>query len=236
MGTILSVISGKGGTGKSTISAALGLTAAKQGNRVLLVDLDAGLGTLDLLLHMQDRVVFDLGDVLNGQKSPGSVVYACPDEPNLSLVCAPAVYTGAFRIESLVPVFEEYRRSFDLIILDLPAGLLPGAQIAELIADRTVVVATPDLVSVRDAQRLSVLLPPEHVCLLVNKVSRTAMKTGGLSDLDEAMDLAGLPLLGVIPFDPMIGRVCSTKQTQEILSAVVSRLSGVYVPLILRFI
>ena len=106
-------------------------------------------------------------------------------------------------------------------------------------ADRTLVVVTPDLVSVRDAQRLSVLLPPECVSLLINKISRNAMRTGGLSDLDEAIDMAGLPLIGAVPFDPFVGDYFTggsrfQKQTEIIFSAIAARLAGRYVPLILK--
>lgn len=238
MGTVISVVSGKGGTGKSTISAALGVAAAKQGKRVLLADLDAGLCSLDLLFHMQDRIVLDLGDVCSGRCAPADAVFAHPDCLQLSLICAPSVNSSDFHLADGVPLFQEYKKQFDFVFLDHPAGL-SSAQVSHLLADRTLVVVTPDLVSVRDAQRLSVLLPPEHVSLVINRISRDTMCAGGLVDLDEAVDMAGLPLIGAVPFDPFVGDFLTggnrlQRQTEEIFSAIAARLAGQYVPLILK--
>lgn len=238
MGTIISVISGKGGTGKSTISASLGVAAAKQGKRVLLADLDAGLCSLDLLFHMQDRITFDLQDVCSGRCVPADAVFAHPDYPQLSLLCASSVDPTGFHLADIVPLLKEYKKQFDFVILDHSAGL-SVAQDSLLMADQTLVVVTPDLVSVRDAQRLSMLLPPKHVSLLINKISRDAMRTGGLADLDEAIDMAGLPLIGAVPFDPFVGDFFIggsrfQKQTEAIFSAIAARLTGQYVPLILK--
>ena len=238
MGTIISVISGKGGTGKSTISASLSVAAAKQGKRSLLVDLDAGLCSLDLFFHMQDRIVFDLQDVCSGRCAPADAVFVHPDYPQLSLLCAPSVDPSDFHLADAAPLIKEYKKQFDFVILDHSAGL-SASLASHLMADRTLVVVTPDLVSVRDAQRLSVLLPPECVSLLINKVSRDAMRTGGLSDLDEAIDMAGLPLIGAVPFDPFVGDYFTggsrfQKQTEIIFSAIAARLAGRYVPLILK--
>ena len=88
---VIMLASGKGGTGKSTISASLSVAAAKQGKRILLVALDAGLCSLDLFFHMQDRIVFDLQDVCSGRCAPADAVFAHPDYPQLSLLCAPSV-------------------------------------------------------------------------------------------------------------------------------------------------
>lgn len=234
MATILSVMSGKGGTGKSTLSASLGQIAARQGNRVLLVDLDAGLGSLDLMLGLEDRMVFDLGDVLAGRCTPMDAAYPCPHLDKLSLASAPMAHGTPFSVADTAAIFAEYRRAFDLILLDLPAGITASVDAARSIADESIVVVTPDMIAVRDAQRLAELLPEKPARMLINKVSRPAMKAGGLADLDEAIDLAGLPLLGVVPFDASLAKLGHAPQTRAILSAIVSRIFGTYVPLILQ--
>lgn len=233
MGTVFSVMSGKGGTGKSTLSASLGQIAARKGSKVLLVDLDAGLGSLDLMLGVEN-MVFDLGDVLDGRCSPMDAVYPCPDLRNLSLACAPMVHGIPFSVADTVSLFAEYRRCFDLILLDLPAGITMSVEAANALADEVIVVVTPDRIAVRDAQRLADFLPDKPARMLINKVSRAAMNAGGLTDLDEAIDLAGLQLLGVVPFDPYLSALGHDQQTLQILTAIVERICGKYVPLILR--
>ena len=239
MGTIVSVVSGKGGTGKSTIAASLGITAARQKKRVLLADLDAGLCSLDLFFHMQDRIVYNLGDVCSGRCTPADAVFAHMDNPYVSLVCAPAVNFSDFHIADVLPALREYQKQFDLIFLDMPAGISAAAEASNLLSDETLVVVTPDLISVRDAQRLAAFLPLEHVHLLINKVSRSTVQLGGLSDLDEAVDMVGVPLLGVLPLDIGIsGYIAEDKRcsplTRKIFSALIERLNSRYVPLILK--
>lgn len=229
---ILSVMSGKGGTGKSTLSASIGKIAAKRGKRVLLIDLDAGLGSLDLMLGMEN-LVFDLNDALDGRCSAMDAVYPHSKIENLYLATAPMVNGDAFSFTAAIPLFEEYHLKFDLVLLDLPAGLSMSVAAAN-ISSGVIVVTTPDAIAVRDAQRLSVLLPDIPARLLINKVSKATMKAGGLIDLDEAIDLAGMQLLGVVPFDPFLASAKRDPQTEEIVEAIVSRIEGKYVPIILR--
>lgn len=229
---ILSVMSGKGGTGKSTLSALIGKIAAKRGKRVLLIDLDTGLGSLDLMLGMKN-LVFDLNDALNGRCSAMDAVYPNDKNRNLYLATAPMIYGTSFSFTAAIPLFEEYHRQFDLVLLDLPAGLSMSVEAAN-ISNGVIVVVTPDMIAMRDAQRLAALIPDLPARLLINKVSKATMKAGGLTDLDEAIDLSGLQLLGVVPFDPFLSSLEHDQQTLDILNAIVSRIEGKYVPIILR--
>ena len=249
MAKIIAVVSGKGGTGKSTVSAALALALAKLGKSVLAADLDAGLRSLDLLLGMEDRVVYDLGDVLAGRCELSAALTAHGAFPRLGLLCAPALPTpagGGEDFPGLTAALRAAAQGFEYAILDLPAGLGFALPIARELADLAVVVATPDLVTMRDARRTVDMLfcDGRKPCrLVINKVSRETMLAGGLRDLDEMMDVVGAPLLGVIPADEFIsapllgtqGRKCRRAElTGEIFAAMARRITGEYVPLLLR--
>lgn len=249
MTKIIAVVSGKGGTGKSTISAALALALASLGKSVLAADLDAGLRSLDLLLAMENRVVYDLGDVFSGRCELSAAMAAHGEFPLLKLLCAPSLPVSAGREEILPELIGALRlaaQGFEYAILDLPAGLGFAVPVARELADLAVVVATPDLVTMRDARRTVDVLFSEgrKPCrLVINKVSRETMLAGGLRDLDEMMDTVGVPLLGVIPTDHFINSPLSGKRncrcaelTREVFRAMARRINGEYIPLLLRVV
>ena len=244
MAKILSVLSGKGGTGKSTISAALAVSLAARGHRVLAVDLDIGLRSLDLLLGMENRIIFDIGDVLAGRCELQAACVPHSKYPNLRLLCPPAA-SGGEPAEELAVQLRRASEGTDYLMLDLPAGLGLSVRMAQELSDLCIAVTTPDLVTVRDTRTaLDLVLKagPKPCRLVVNKVNRAAMRAGGIIDLDELMDRIGAPLLGVIPMDPYIASdgvsLPSEKQrsgqTQKILDAMAGRICGEYVPLVLR--
>lgn len=239
MAKIISVLSGKGGTGKSTVTVMLGIAAARAGKRVLLADFDAPLCSLDLMLSMQDQMVFHLGDVMSGKCRMQSAVYSHPDIDGLSLCCAheESGQTNAALIKQAA-LLRGVENRYDLILLDLPAGLFNSTDIANSVSDEVVVVLTPDIVCARDVQKLApfITVPAR---LVFNKVDRISVKAGGLLDLDEAMDLSGMALLGVVPFIQEVAGLANKggaghKKVMRIADAIVSRLTGTYIPLILK--
>ena len=238
MAKIISVLSGKGGTGKSTVTALLGIAAAKAGKRVLLADFDAPLHSLDLLLSMQDQIVFDLSDVLKEKIRIKQAIYPHPDLPLLSLCCAQQSGQDQSSLVKQAALLRGIQNGYDLILLDLPAGLFCSADIANSVSDEAVLGLTPDIICVRDAQKLAPMLSvPAR--LVFNKVDRDAVKSGGLVDLDEAMDLCGTALLGVVPFVKNAAGLVNKggageKKVMQIADAIVSRLTGSYIPLILK--
>lgn len=244
MARIIGIVSGKGGTGKSTIAAALSLALARIGSSVLAVDLDSGLRSLDLLLGVEDRVVFDLRDVQTGMRPLEDALVSCSAE--LSLLCAPPDGTPP-DAGALCSMLRQLSGRYEYIVLDLPAGIGFSTEVARQIADLVVLVATPDLLTMRDARNTAdmILRQTGKACrLIVNKVSRNTMLAGGLADLDEMMDAVGIPLLAVVPEDAFInvtqerarGSLRRNPLTDRVFEALARRITGEYVPLLMKTI
>lgn len=243
MAKIISVISGKGGTGKSTVAAALSLSLAKLGCSVLAADMDTGLRSLDLLLGMENKLVFDLGDVEEGRCDLAHAMAAHDRYPHLRLVCAPADVSREFRNADAADRLRDAAREFDYLILDLPAGIGASLFFTGELADLAVIVTVPELVTLRDSRRTvdALLAKCRKPCrLVINKVCRETMLASGVRDLDEVMDLVGVPLLSVLPFDPYINADGSRKRdarrsvlSQQVFDAMARRVTGEYVPLMM---
>ncbi len=237
---IISVVSGKGGTGKSTISAGLALSLAKENKKVLIVDFDIGLRALDIMLGVENSVVFDLGDVLNKK---------CADEAamikvntNLVLMCTPMIIDDTTNIGKMLDLIEAYKNIFDYIVLDLPAGLGLSVMVAERLSDLCIIVATTDTVTMRDSRKICDAISENRTIkfnLIINKVSKQCLKAGGINNLDEVMDAIGVPLIGVLQEDNFISGIYSKgvvpKGTSvEVIDAIAKRICGEYVPLVVK--
>ena len=204
MGQTIAVVSGKGGTGKTSFTANVGMALAQLGHPTLCLDCDIGLRNLDIALAMTDRAVMDFTDVLAGYCSLKDAVTPHPLQRNLYLLTAPSRLEG-LRIseEAFRSLFPEIRSRFDYCLIDAPAGLGAGFRLALSAADRAVVVTTTDASSLRDAQRTVMeldFLPRGKVHLVVNRCRKKLLKSLHQT-IDDAIDMAGLPLLGVIPED-----------------------------------
>ena len=199
MGLAIAVASGKGGTGKSTSTAALGCCLAMLGKRTVLVDADAELRNLDLCLGLGDRVVLDYGDVLAGRCELERALTDAPAFPGLSLLAAPMEETA----EGLSQLLLRLKESFDYCLIDCPGGLGGGFRAAAAAADRALVVANTDPCSHRDAARAAQALGElgvEDIRLLISRVSRRFL-TASRATLDDSMDQVGLRLIGYVPED-----------------------------------
>ena len=219
-GQCIAVVSGKGGTGKTSLSAGVGTALAQSGKRVLCVDCDIGLRNLDLALGLTDRALMDFSDVALDRCPLEAAVVAHPSIPNLYLLTAPVRMRGpAVTEEDFRRMLQKIRQQFDFCLLDAPAGLGRGFQLATCAADRCVVVTTADASSLRDAQRtVSVLrnrIPRIH--LVVNRVQPRLLRRLHTT-IDDAMDAAGLPLLGIVPEDPQV-MLCANQGQPLILRA-----------------
>lgn len=204
MGRVIAVVSGKGGTGKTSFTANVGMALAQMGHPTLCLDCDVGLRNLDIALAMTDRAVMDFTDVMYGRCSLEEAAVRHPVEKNLYLLTAPA-RTGAEEIsrDSFRELFPEIRERFDYCLVDAPAGLGRGFQLALAGADRAVVVTTTESSSLRDAQRTVMELNGlgrGQVHLVVNRCRKKLLRSLHQT-IDDAIDSAGLPLLGVIPED-----------------------------------
>lgn len=204
MGQCIAVVSGKGGTGKTSFTAGVGEALALSGRRVLCLDCDVGLRNLDLALGLSDRALMDFSDVAQGRCSLESAVVEHPQLPGLFLLTAPVRTRGRPVTETqMADLLAEVRKRYDFCLLDAPAGLGTGFLLATAAADRAVVVTTTDPSSLRDAQHTVMELDrfgSGKLHLVVNRVRKKLLRSMHAT-IDDAIDKAGLPLIGVVPED-----------------------------------
>ena len=207
MGQVIAVVSGKGGTGKTSLTAGVASALALEGKRVLCVDCDVGLRNLDLSLGLGDRCLMDFSDVLAGRCRFDAAVVRHPELPGLYLLTAPLSLAGEPATEEkMARLLRAAGAVFDFCLLDAPAGLGEGFRLALAGAERVIVVTGPEASSLRDAQHTVTLLsrfPAGQVHLVVNRVKKSLLRSMHAT-IDDAMDAAGLPLLGVVPEDELI--------------------------------
>lgn len=205
MSTVIAVTSGKGGTGKTSFVGAVGSCLAALGYATLCIDMDVGLRNLDLNLGLADRALMDFTDVIQGRCSLEKAVVEHPDIHGLFILTAPFTLPKEIGPEEFRTLLREARKSYDYILLDAPAGLGEGFQLAVCGCDRAIVVATNDASSLRDAQRTVTVLSQtvDTIHLVVNRVQPKLLRKLHAT-IDDAMDTAGLPLLGVVPEDSMV--------------------------------
>lgn len=203
MGQVLVVTSGKGGTGKTTLCAGIASSLAKRGQQVLCIDGDIGLRNLDIALGMSDTATVSFIDVIEGR-------CALEDAPRhrtmtgLVLLTAP-VSAGDAACEGFDRLLRQARLQFGWVLIDAPAGIGSGFELATAFADRALVVSGADPASLRDAGRAAQLLRPSvrQIHLVVNRISRRLFRQIGAT-VDDMMDQIGLPLLGLVPEDPNV--------------------------------
>lgn len=248
MGTAIVVTSGKGGVGKSTVSLGLAAQFAANGERVLLIDCDAGLRSLDRMTGVEEALVFDSSDVVAGRCAPAEAIYPCGAMPGVSLMPAPANgedLVPQHVMQRLVPMLKRY---FDRVLLDSPAGVGRGFRAAAAAADRALIVCSPDPVCIRDASIVRRLLTETGVSqqrLIINRFQAEYFKSissesGVCRDLDDVIDLSGVRLVGVVPEDRKMAAAFARGRCPETdapgmmaLSRIAARLNGVSVPLVM---
>ena len=204
MGKIIAVVSGKGGTGKTSFTANTGLALAALDQHVLCMDCDITLRNLDLALGLSDRALMDFSDVLAERCTLEQAVVTHEKYLSLDLLAAHmADRPLALTVRQLAALAREIREKYDWCLMDAPAGLGQGFKMAACMADQVIVVTTTDISAMRDAQRTAMELsafPANAVHLVVGRVSRKTLRALHTT-IDDAIDTAGLPLLGVIPED-----------------------------------
>ena len=203
MATSIVITSGKGGTGKTSLTGGVASCLAALGHRVLCIDMDIGLRNLDLSLGLSDRALMDFTDVLEGRCSLERAAVAHPVIRGLYLLTAPILLpVRPLSGQAMAQLVRQAKEDFDFVLMDSPAGLGEGFQLAVCAADRAVVVCTTDASALRDAQRTVALLRGRisRIHLVVNRVQPRLLKRLHTT-IDDAMDAAGLPLLGVVPED-----------------------------------
>ena len=203
MGELIAILSGKGGTGKTTVCAGLATALAAAGEKVLCIDCDVGLRNLDLSLGMSDSSALSFLEVCQGDY-PVEQAAKHPQFPGLSFLTAPMnCPVNAIDSEAFGEMLHSAREQFDYIFLDAPAGVDAGFRLAATFADRCILVTGPSPAALRDAAwvgEVLELMGKTNVRLIVNRVNRKLVRTLEMN-IDDMMDSAGLPLLGVIPED-----------------------------------
>ena len=243
MGQVIAIVSGKGGTGKTSLTALIGASLAELGHQTLCLDCDVGLRNLDLAMGLSDRALMDFSDVAAGRAALDQAAVQHPARPNLYLLTAPTRLSWDFDPAGMARLLKDVRERFDFCLIDSAAGLGEAFHLATESADRALVVTTTDPTSLRDAQRavieLERVFPDGKLHLIVNRVRRRLLKSLR-SNIDDAMDAAGLPLLGVVPEDEDVpallgrGRLDAFgyySAAQRACRNIARRLSGQRVPL-----
>ncbi len=208
MGEVIVITSGKGGVGKTTTTANLGTGLASQGKKVVLVDTDIGLRNLDVVMGLENRIVYDLVDVIEGSCRLKQALIKDKRFDGLHLL--PAAQTrdkSAVTPQQMVKLCDELRKEFDYIIVDCPAGIEQGFKNAIAGADKALVVTTPEVSAVRDADRIIGLLEAHEIKnprLIVNRVRNDMVKRGDMMSIDDIIDILAIDLIGVVPDDENI--------------------------------
>ena len=240
MGSVIVVTSGKGGTGKTSITGGVGSCLARLGKSVLCMDMDIGLRNLDISLGLSDRALMDFADVVLGRCTLEKAAVGHPDLPGLFLLSAPMSFTPRLTTWQVQELLDTARQRYDYILIDCPAGLGPGFELATCGADRALVVATNDASSLRDAQRtVAELERLDQIHLVMNRIQPKLLRQLRTT-IDDAMDAAGLPLIGVVPEDPKVilsanqGRPLILNGRQGAATAclnIAKRIQGIRVPI-----
>ena len=214
MGELIAILSGKGGTGKTSVCAGLAEALAQQKQQVLCIDCDVGLRNLDIALALSDMGSLSFLDVCQGNY-PLEMATAHPVYPRLHFLTAPVNCTAdQIPQEGFLAMLEAAREKFDYVLMDAPAGIETGFSLTAQYADRIILVTGPDPASIRDAARAAEVLElmgKGNVRLIVNRISRKIAAALDLT-VDDIMDRAGLPLLGVVPEDPDVTLAAAFRQ------------------------
>lgn len=205
MGEAIVVTSGKGGVGKTTTTANIGAALALLGKKVCVIDADIGLRNLDIVMGLENRIVYDVVDVVTGVCRVKQALIRDKRFENLSLL--PAAQTkdkNAINPEQMKELVNDLKKTHDYVIVDCPAGIEQGFKNAIAGADRAVVVTTPEVSAVRDADRIIGLLEAAEISnprLIVNRLRVDMVKRGEMMNVEDIEDILAIDLIGVVPDD-----------------------------------
>jgi septum site-determining protein MinD len=205
---IITITSGKGGVGKTTTTANLGVALAMMGQRVVGIDTDIGLRNLDVVMGLENRIVYDLVDAIEGHCRLRQALIR--DKRLSELYMLPAAQTRdktAVTPDQMVALCEQLRPDFDFILIDSPAGIEQGYRNAVAPADRVIIVTTPDVSAVRDADRIVGLIEAEGkgpARLIINRLNTDMVRRGEMLSKEDVVDILAIDLLGIVPEDKQI--------------------------------
>ncbi|RAX55380.1 septum site-determining protein MinD [Helicobacter sp. 16-1353] len=212
---VITITSGKGGVGKSTATGNLSVGLANRGKKVVAIDFDIGLRNLDMILGLENRIVYDVVDVMEGKCNLNQALIN--DKRSKNLYFLPASQNKDKNIldkDKVKVLIEELKKIFDFIIIDSPAGIESGFEHAIFWADRAFIVVTPEVSSVRDADRVIGIIDAKsdkakegkevQKALIINRIKPDLVKKGEMMSSDDVLSILGIPLLGLIPEDEKI--------------------------------
>jgi septum site-determining protein MinD len=230
MGEVIVITSGKGGVGKTTTTANIGTGLAAMGKKVVMVDTDIGLRNLDVVMGLENRIVYDIVDVVLGNCRLKQALIK--DKRFDGLYLLPAAQTkdkNAVNIEQMQKLCAELKEEFDFVIIDCPAGIEQGFRNAIAGAERAIVVTTPEVSAVRDADRIIGLLEAAELRdpkLIVNRLRPHMVAAGDMMGIEDMIDILAIELLGVVPDDESI--VISTNRGEPAVLEMTSRAGEAY--------
>ena len=207
-GRVIVITSGKGGVGKTTTTANIGTGLALRGKKVCMIDADIGLRNLDVVMGLENRIVYDLVEVVEGNCKLRQALIK--DKRNDNLFLLPAAQTrekDAVSPEQMKELCAQLAEEFDFVILDSPAGIEHGFRNAIAGADEAIIVTTPEVSAVRDADRIIGMLEAHELHnpqLVINRIRLDMVKRGDMMDIDDVLDILAIDLVGVIPDDQSI--------------------------------
>jgi septum site-determining protein MinD len=205
---VITITSGKGGVGKTTATANLGVALALEGQRVVAVDADIGLRNLDVVMGLENRIVYDIVDVTEGHCRLRQALIRDKRVPELYLL--PAAQTRdktAVSPEDMVRLCDQMRGDFDFILIDSPAGIEQGFRNAIAPADKVLIVTTPEVAAVRDADRIVGLIEAEEkgpASLIINRLKPDMVRYGDMLNTADVMEILAIDLIGIVPDDKAI--------------------------------
>ena len=220
-GRVIVITSGKGGVGKTTTSANIGTALAKEGYKVVLIDTDLGLRNLDLLLGLENRIVYTIVDVIEERCKLKQALVKDKKNPNLSLLAAAQTRDkSAVNAEQLTEICNKLKAKNDFVLIDCPAGIEQGFQNAIAGASEAIVVTTPEMSAIRDADRIIGLLNTKEEItstrLLLNRVRPNLIRNNEMMSVDDVVGILEIPLIGIIPEDT--GIITSTNKGEPIVN------------------
>lgn len=208
MSEVIVITSGKGGVGKTTTTANVGTGLAKLNKKVVLIDTDIGLRNLDVVMGLENRIVYNLVDVVEGNCRIKQALIKDKKYPELALL--PSAQTrdkASVTPEQMKKLVDELKEDFDYILLDCPAGIEQGFKNAIAGADRALVVTTPEVSAIRDADRIIGLLNANEITkthLIVNRIRMDMVKRGDMMSIEDVLDILAIDLIGAVPDDENI--------------------------------
>lgn len=237
MAEVITITSGKGGVGKSTTTANIAVGLARSGKKVVAIDFDIGLRNLDMILGLEKRIVYDVVDVMDGRCNlPQALIN---DKRTKTLYFLPASQTKDKTVldtEKVKALIDSLKEDFDYILLDSPAGIEGGFEHSIFLADRALIVSTPEVSAVRDADRVIGIIDAKsqrakeglevEKHIIINRIKPAMVESGSMLSIDDVLKILGLPLIGVVPEDEKV--VTSTNVGEPIIYDEKSASGGAY--------